>query len=109
MPAIAVPQVNIKSPSLGGRSVTASRAGFLHNYFYFFMSLLIGVLVVYGFSRTVDKNLIHPAVRRPFSSTFMRWCLAGGWCFTCCRRRWFERAMWVCIGGSGGLVLLLAS
>jgi len=78
MPAIAVPQVNIKSPSLGGRSVPASRAGFLHNYFYFFMSLLIGVLVVYGFSRTVDKNLIHPAVRRPFL-LYIHAVVFGGW------------------------------
>ena len=30
------------------------------------MSLLIAAIVVYGFSHTVDKNLIHPAVPPPF-------------------------------------------
>jgi len=35
-------------------------------YFYFFMSLLIAVVVVYGFSFTIEKNLIHPALPRPF-------------------------------------------
>jgi hypothetical protein len=38
----------------------------LEKYFYFFMSLLIATVIVYGFSRTVDKNLIHPPVPRPF-------------------------------------------
>jgi hypothetical protein len=40
-------------------------ASTLKPYFYFFMSLLIAVVVVYGFSFTVDKNLIHPALPRP--------------------------------------------
>jgi hypothetical protein len=38
----------------------------LDKYFYFFMSLLTVVVVVYGFSFTVERNLIHPAVPRPF-------------------------------------------
>jgi hypothetical protein len=37
----------------------------LKTYFYFFMSLLIAVVVVYGFSFTVEKNLIHPTLPRP--------------------------------------------
>jgi hypothetical protein len=37
-----------------------------NTYFYFGMSLLILVVVVIGFSRTVDRNLIHPAIPRPF-------------------------------------------
>ena len=37
----------------------------LHNYFYLFMSLLIAAAIVYGFSHTVDKNLIHPTPARP--------------------------------------------
>jgi hypothetical protein len=46
---------------------TAGRkgAGLPDSRFYFFMSLLIALVVVYGFSRTIDKNLIHPAVPRP--------------------------------------------
>jgi transposase len=38
--------------------------GLLDTHFYCFMSQLIAVIVVYGFSRTIDKNLIHPAVPR---------------------------------------------
>ncbi len=36
------------------------------DYFYFLMSWLMVVIVVYGFSHTVNQNLIHPAVPRPF-------------------------------------------
>jgi hypothetical protein len=38
---------------------------FLEKYFYFFMSLLIAAVVTYGFSHTVDQNLIHPTHPRP--------------------------------------------
>jgi hypothetical protein len=38
---------------------------FLETYFYFCMSLLIAVVVVYGFTHTVEKNFIHPAIPRP--------------------------------------------
>jgi hypothetical protein len=38
----------------------------LEKYFYFFMSVFIAVVVFYGFSFTVNKNLIHPAVQRPW-------------------------------------------
>ena len=48
-----------------GIAVTTKRGGLLNQYFYFVMSLLIPAVVVYGFSFTVDKNLIHPAVPRP--------------------------------------------
>lgn len=37
----------------------------LKNHFYFLMSLLISGIVVYGFSHTINQNLIHPAVPRP--------------------------------------------
>lgn len=44
------------------------------------MSLLIPVIVVYGFSFTVDRNLIHPAVPRPLilyfhAAVFSGWLL----------------------------------
>lgn len=39
---------------------------FLNRYFYFSMSLLLVVLVVVGFSRTVNDNLFHAAPPRPF-------------------------------------------
>jgi hypothetical protein len=48
-----------------GIAITTKRGGLLDRYFYFFMSLLIPAVVIYGFSFTVDKNLIHPAIPRP--------------------------------------------
>jgi len=41
------------------------RGGIVDKYFYFAMSLLVAAIVVWGFSHTVDQNLIHPAVPRP--------------------------------------------
>jgi len=38
----------------------------LDDYFYFLMSFLIVLIVVYGFSHTIDRNLLHPAIPRPF-------------------------------------------
>jgi hypothetical protein len=35
-------------------------------YFYFFMSLLVAAVVIYGFSHTVNQNLIHAAPARPW-------------------------------------------
>ena len=48
------------------RVSAASRYRLLDKYFYFAMSLLIAAIVVAGFSRTVNQNLFHPAVPRPF-------------------------------------------
>jgi len=45
---------------------------FLNKYFYFCMSLLIAVVVVYGFSHTVNDNLVHAHPIRPF----ILWCHA---------------------------------
>ena len=39
---------------------------FLQQYFYFFMALLVATVVVYGFSQTIDHNLIHPTPLPPF-------------------------------------------
>jgi hypothetical protein len=44
----------------------AGRYRLLDKYFYFAMSLLIAAIVVAGFSQTVNQNLFHPAVPRPF-------------------------------------------
>ncbi|HEV2213718.1 MAG TPA: hypothetical protein VGR64_00430 [Terracidiphilus sp.] len=46
-------------PALTGRN------GFIDKYFYFAMALLIAVITVYGFSRTVDQHLFHAAPSRP--------------------------------------------
>ena len=53
------------------RSVAVPRphsgpAAFLRQYFYFCMSLLIAVVVVYGFSQTIGQNLLHPSPLPPF-------------------------------------------
>lgn len=45
--------------------MTTNRKGLLEDYFYFCMALLIAVVVIYGFSHTVERNLIHPAIARP--------------------------------------------
>jgi len=42
------------------------RGGFVDKYFYFMMSLLLAAIVVWGFSHTVDRHLIHAAPPRPF-------------------------------------------
>ncbi len=52
--------------------------GAVSKYFYLCMSLLIAAIVVYGFSHTVNDNLFHPAVPRPFilwlhGSAFSLW------------------------------------
>jgi hypothetical protein len=46
--------------------MTTTRRGPLSQYFYFFMSLLIAAVVIYGFSQTIDQNLIHAAPPRPW-------------------------------------------
>lgn len=45
--------------------MTTKHSDLLDRYFYFWMSLLIIGVVVYGFSFTIDRNLIHPAIPRP--------------------------------------------
>lgn len=55
------------------RAVTA-----VGQYFYFFMSLLVAAVVIYGFSHTVDQNLVHATPPRPWllwlhGSLFSAW------------------------------------
>ena len=58
--------------------MTTRRVGLLDQYFYLFMSLLIVMVVVYGFSSTVDKNLIHPTLRRPLV-LYIHATIFSGW------------------------------
>lgn len=53
-------------------------ANLLEKYFYFFMSLLIAVVVVYGFSHTVDRKLIHAVPVRPHL-LFIHASIFSGW------------------------------
>jgi hypothetical protein len=52
--------------------------GAVRKYFYLFMSLLIATVIVYGFSFTIDKNLIHPAVSRPWL-LYVHAMIFSGW------------------------------
>src|ERR1700743_1477816 len=45
--------------------MTTKRPSILERYFYLFMSLLITVVVFYGFSYTINQNLLHPRVQPP--------------------------------------------
>ena len=55
--AVAVKQRNATKASELSR--------FLNKYFYFCMSLLIAAVVMYGFSHTVNENLLHATPPRP--------------------------------------------
>jgi hypothetical protein len=64
---------------LGTTSLTG-RNGIVCRYFYFAMSLLLAAIVVTGFKRTVNENLFHPAIPRPFilwihASAFTAWVI----------------------------------
>jgi hypothetical protein len=48
------------------RTVVMTARGAISKYFYLFMSWLIAAVIVYGFSFTIDRNLIHPTVPRPW-------------------------------------------
>jgi hypothetical protein len=73
------------APAMGpgktlGTSSFAGRNGILCRYFYFAMSLLFAAIVFTGFKRTVNENLFHPAVPRPFilwihASAFTAWVI----------------------------------
>ena len=46
--------------------MTTKRAVSGDQYFYFIMSLLITAIVIYGFSHTINGNLFHPDLPRPW-------------------------------------------
>ena len=63
-----------------GTTTFTGRNGILCRYFYFAMSLLLAAIVVTGFKRTVNQNLFHPAIPRPFilwvhASAFSAWVI----------------------------------
>jgi hypothetical protein len=51
------------SASVSSKSRAASAVG---RWFYFGMSLLIAAVVIYGFSQTINQNLIHATPPRPW-------------------------------------------
>ncbi len=61
------------------RAITG-RNGFIDKYFYFAMSLLAVALVIAGFGRTVNGNLLHADIPRPsilwvHAAAFSTWVL----------------------------------
>ncbi len=58
----SVPQEVVARPFSG----LSRRNGLLDKYFYFFMSLLAAAIVLWGFGHSVNQNLFHPAIPRPF-------------------------------------------
>lgn len=61
-------------------SVSGARgaAGALGRYFYFGMSLLVAAVVIYGFSHTVNQNLLHATPPRPLL-LWVHATLFSGW------------------------------
>lgn len=82
MSTVNAERVGLAAGPGGKLSTTAvtGRNGIVHRYFYFAMSLLLAAIVVAGFKRTVNDNLFHPAVPRPFilwihGSAFAGWVI----------------------------------
>jgi hypothetical protein len=72
--AVVIPENKLSLTTLTGRD------GIVCRYFYFAMSLLMAAIVVAGFKRTVNDNLFHPAIPRPFilwihASAFAGWVI----------------------------------
>ena len=66
MPFVTAEDVGPSVLEKGTRRTGNELKRFLSRYFYFLMSLLLGAVVVWGFSRTVNDNLFHAAPARPF-------------------------------------------
>jgi hypothetical protein len=52
-------------------------ADLFDRYFYFMMALVIAAVVIYGFSHTINENLIHPPYPRPLILYFHAGIFAG--------------------------------
>src|SRR5579871_5649312 len=64
--SVTSPQsVGIQTGSIAGRAAKTKRAGLWDTYFYFAMSLLMTVVVLYGFSKTMGVRIIHPKTTPP--------------------------------------------
>ncbi len=64
---MATEQVGFAIPAKQSRGTkVSSLSRFLNEYFYFCMSLLVTAAVIYGFSHTVNDNLLHATPPRPW-------------------------------------------
>jgi hypothetical protein len=66
-----------RAPRAAG-AATAKLASSWGRAFYFVMALLVAAVVVYGFSHTVDQNLLHPPSPRP-AILYLHAVLFTGW------------------------------
>jgi hypothetical protein len=55
----------LRMKTLAGGQVGMPRSRFFDHSFYFVMSLVVVLVVVYGFSRTINAGLIHPPSPQP--------------------------------------------
>jgi hypothetical protein len=93
--------------------VSIGRGGLLDRYFYLFMALLVPVVVAYGFSFTIDANLLHPAVTRPpilyvHAAVFSGWLvffLAQTAAVRARRVAWHRRIGW--LGAALGVLVVV--
>ncbi len=70
---------SISQAAVAGRpNAFAGRNGLVDKYFYFTMSLLFAAIVVWGFSHSINANLFHPAIPRPFL-LWIRGAAFSGW------------------------------
>jgi hypothetical protein len=101
----------VPSVAVSQRSVV-TRA--LDKYFYCFMSLLIAAVVFYGFSLTVNRNLIHPAIQRPWI-LWLHGIVFSGWLLFFILQsalvrarsvRWHRNVGWFGAALGAGIVLL---
>jgi hypothetical protein len=60
------------------KKMTTKYAELFDKYFYFTMSLIIAAVVIYGFSHTINENLIHPAYPRPLV-LYVHAAIFAGW------------------------------
>jgi hypothetical protein len=63
--ATTVPNQTALDPARAKPAPMAKRGGFLDQYFYFSMSLLVAAIVAWGFGHTVGERLIHPETAPP--------------------------------------------
>src|SRR6185437_2050072 len=62
----------------GGAGMGGAFRVFLARYFYFAMALLLTAIVWYGFSDTIEENLLHPSFPRP-RVLYIHAAVFGGW------------------------------
>lgn len=95
-------------------SAFTGRNGLVDKYFYLAMSLLAAVVVVWGFSHSIDSVLLHPAIQPPFllwihAAAFSAWVPFYILQSALVRTRnvkWHRSLGWFGVGLAAGMVVL---